>query len=77
MISPLRYIEDRLREKKEARARRYAEYIDREAKTRLQLREWNGKIYICFDDTPLFSCEDSLTMLESLRGTWTAYHKRS
>ena len=42
----------------------------------LQVREWNGMLFICYKDTPLVSGDDVSTMtkaLDTMRTNWLAY----
>lgn len=63
---------------KKRRADRRESHLMREAERRIQVREWNGDMYICVDDIPLL-WEDDLSgamsdALKSIRDTWVNYH---
>lgn len=68
------------RERRERRALRirsvrYSRLL-RESHDVLQIREWNGLLFICYRDTPLMSGDDVSTLtkaLDTMRTNWLAY----
>ena len=57
------------------RSVRYSRLLS-ESHAVLQVREWNGMLFICYMDTPLMSGDDVSTLtkaLDTMRTNWLAY----
>lgn len=57
------------------RSVRYSRLLS-ESHAVLQVREWNGMLFICYMDTPLMSGEDVGTLteiLDTMRVNWLSY----
>ena len=57
------------------RSVRYSRLLS-ESHAVLQVREWNGMLFICYKDTPLVSGDDVGTLtevLETMRVNWISY----
>lgn len=73
-------LKEYLIERRDARALRkrsvrYSRLL-RESHDVLQVREWNGMLFICYMDTPLMSGEDVGTLteiLDTMRVNWLSY----
>ncbi len=66
-------------QRRQRKAERYNEDLKQEAKHVLQVREFEGQLFVCYNEVPLLTTrmlkEDLPLVVESARGMYVEYHK--
>lgn len=80
-IKTLRFwINERIAACKKSAAERRARAIARESERAVQLREFNGSVYICLNDIPVIKGEhvsgDIVNAVKSVREAWMLWKER-
>lgn len=65
--------------RRERTAKRHSEELKQEAGRVLQVREFEGQLYVCYNEVPLLTAcmlkEDLPMAVEAARGMYVEYHK--